>query len=183
MEVGTMKKEIFTSMFVLMTVLSVSFSAVTNAEELNCVNVKSKVLEAVKIYEEKGDASFPVFTDPSSGMLFGEQMKTKDGKVAYSGFIFIINENKVMLMHANNPKLNGIDFSGKKDKRGKLFADDMIKLAIENPDGGWYTYYWPKKPGGKPHKKTSFLRVAKHNGKTVIVGCGLFDVTASECNR
>lgn len=145
-------------------------------EELTCTTAKQKVLAAVKLYNEKGENAFPVFKDLKSGFLFG----AKEGET-FSGYIFIVDLQHVMLMHANNPKLEGIDFTGKKDSKGKLFVEEYVTAAKANEKGAWVEYYWPQKAGGEPHKKSTFVHQATYKGKTVVIGCGVFDVSKQEC--
>ncbi|MDM8537508.1 cache domain-containing protein [Desulfobacterales bacterium HSG17] len=163
------------------------FASHASALELTCANVKQKVTEAVKKYEAQGDASLPLFKDPKAGFLFGEKIKAKGGQETYTGFIFIIDINHVMLMHANNPRLEGIDFTGKKDKKGDLFVENYIikakKAHHAGGQGAWVQYFWPKKKGGKPHKKSSYVQLAVHKDKTVVIGAGIFDVSKEECNN
>lgn len=180
-------KQKLSMLFGVVPVLLIAFLFAHQAggAELTCANVKQKVREAVKKYEDLGDASFPMFKDPGAGFLFGEKIKTREGLETYTGFIFIIDVKHVMLMHANNPRLEGIDFTGKKDKKGDLFVENYITEAKKahgtDGQGAWVQYFWPKKKGGKPHKKSSYVQLAVHKDKTVVVGAGIFDVSREEC--
>jgi hypothetical protein len=156
---------------------------VCHAEEMTCALVKQKVLEAVKLYTEKGDASYPLLKDPKGGFLFGEKMIEEGGKETYSGFIFIIDLAHVMLMHANNPNLEGVNFTGKKDKKGNLFVEEYVSAAKGNPAGAWVEYYWPMKKDGAPHKKATFVHLAAHKDKTIVIGSGVFDISKEECEK
>lgn len=155
-------------------------SSFVKAEELTCATAKQKVLEAVKLYNEKGESTFPVFKDSKSGFLFGEKVRAKEGET-FTGYIFIVDLQHVMVMHGNNSKLEGMNFTGKKDKKGNLFVEEYVKAAKADEKGAWVEYYWPKEAGGDPHKKSTFVHLATHKGKTVVIGCGVFDVSKEEC--
>ncbi len=172
-----MKNSIIYMSICLCMIFTGSFS---QAEELTCGSAKLKVLAAVSLYNEKGESAFTVFKDPDTGFLFGEKIVAKEGDT-YSGFIFIVDFQHVMLMHANNPKLDGLDFSGKKDSKGNLFVEEYVTAAKTDEKGAWVEYFWPKKAGGSSHLKSTFVHPAIYKGKNVVIGCGVFDVSKHEC--
>jgi len=97
-----------------------------------------------------------------------EIAKLRYGK---NGYFWIHDVNDRMVMHPIKPALNGKDLSVIKDKRGKYFFTDMVKVATEK-GGGIVDYYWPKPGSDKPVLKISYVKLFKPWGW--IIGAGVY---------
>jgi len=85
----------------------------------------------------------------------------------------------IMLMHPIKPAMENQNFIGLKDGNGKRFFVDMITICKDKGDG-WVDYTWPK-PGEKERSlKVSYVKKATFDGKDVVVGCGVYDMTLEE---
>lgn len=80
----------------------------------------------------------------------------------YDGnYFFITDSSGVNIMHGAKPSLVGKNLSGLKDPNGVWIVKDILKVAIENSQGGLSYYQWPKAKGGKPVDKISYSRLFK----------------------
>jgi methyl-accepting chemotaxis protein len=69
-----------------------------------------------------------------------------------------------------------------KDKNGKTFYADMVKLCKEKGEG-WIDYYWPKAGEKEPSLKVSYAHKATCDGQDVVVWCGIYGTTLDEVNK
>jgi methyl-accepting chemotaxis protein len=87
-------------------------------------------------------------------------------------YVFVITADARMLMHPVTPSLDGQDMSAIRDPSGFALFSEMAALARSAPEGGVIRYEWPKKEGGEPQPKISFVRTFKPWG--MIVGSGAY---------
>jgi signal transduction histidine kinase len=77
-------------------------------------------------------------------------------------------------MHPIKHTLEGNRLLGLRDKRGKLFFAEFVRVASEH-GSEWVEYVWPK-PGAKTvSRKTRFVQLVKHGDEQFIIGCGVYD--------
>jgi cytochrome c len=130
-----------------------------------------KVGKAHKLLSEKGEEAFGKF-------------KGKDSEFIFAGtYIWIHDMEGVMLMHPIKYKMEGKRMIGLKDKNGKLFFTEMNKIAREK-GSGWVAYWWPKPGETEPSLKVSYVKLCKMpNGKEVVIGCGVYDLTDEQVKK
>jgi len=129
--------------------------------------VKAKVDEACELINKEGSAGFA-------------KLQGKDSPFIFAGtYIWINDFDGIMLMHPIKYKMNGNNVLQIKDSNGKMFFVDFIEVC-KNKGLGWVDYLWPK-PGEKaPSQKLSYVKKAVCDGKDVVVGCGIYDVSPEE---
>lgn len=90
-----------------------------------------------------------------------------------SFYSFVYDTQVKMIAHPD-VDLVGKSFKGKSDVRGKLFRDEIVRIALEK-GRGWVDYHY-RKPGeiGIFLKTTYFEKVIGSDGKTYIVACGRY---------
>ncbi len=129
-----------------------------------------KVKEACGLIEKEGAKSFSKFQGKNSPFIFA------------GTYLIVNNFDGVMLMHTMMPSMNQKNHLELKDKNGKTFFADMIKLCKEKGEG-WIDYYWPKAGEKEPSLKVSYAHKAKCDGKDVVVWCGIYGTTLDEVNK
>lgn len=103
------------------------------------------VKKAVAFYQAEGkDKAFAAFQDPKG------EFQVKDL------YIFVQDVKGGMLAHGKNPGLVGKDLSGLKDADGKLFVQEMMKIAV-GPGSGWVDYKWANPATKKIQDKSSYV--------------------------
>ncbi|MAP96353.1 MAG: chemotaxis protein [Ponticaulis sp.] len=89
-------------------------------------------------------------------------------------YFFIIDTNGIMVSHPIRPELNGTDLRVP-DAKGNNYFQEMIDVAMANPDGGYVHYEWAKPTAASPDDlspKISFVQMM--NGGDWIVGTGVY---------
>ena len=123
--------------------------------------VVEQVNDAVDLIQERGEAAFEVLRDAASGFLF------------YDNYVFVLEEDGVLLVNPGFPTQEGKNLIDLQDVRGKWFVRDMID-ALQQEDSAWIDYMWPK-PGDEPASpKSAYIRWADLDGKRLLVGAGLY---------
>ncbi len=90
-----------------------------------------------------------------------------------SQYVFVYDENVVMLAHPVKPKLVGRSYKGKPDVKGKKFRDEIVSNALNG--GGWteYVYQKPNTSSGL-FKKKVYSRLAENGGLKFVVASGMY---------
>jgi len=130
------------------------------------------VEKAGKLIEEKGDAALAAISDPKGEFI--------DKKKAL--YVFVYDENIVVLAHPYLHELIGQSMKGKSDDQGRMFHDEIVRKALTK-GSGWteYSYQKPTDSGweGETHqvkyKKNTYGKLFKHGDKKYIVGSGTYE--------
>ena len=142
----------------------------TASAKADPATIVKKVKEACALLEKDGMKAFMKFQGDKSPFIFG-------------GTYLVINDfGGVMMMHPMRPDMNGKNFMELKDKDGKLFYAEMVKLCKDKGEG-WVDFYWPKPGATEPSPKVSYVHKAKCDGKDVVVSCGVYDMTLADVQK
>jgi cytochrome c len=149
---------------------SAAFCKTTAATKATPQMIIEKVKEACALIEKEGAKAFP-------------QFEGKDSKFIFAGtYLWINNFDGILLMNPMAPQIVNKNNLELKDKNGKLFFAEMIKICKEKGDG-WIDYYWPKAGEKEPSLKIGYVHKAKCDGKDMVVGCGVYGTTLDEVNK
>ena len=89
-------------------------------------------------------------------------------------YVFAYDTDVVMVAHATNIHLVGVDFRGKTDVAGKAFRDDMVAGALKN-GSGWEEYiYINPAESGLFWKSTYYQLATGSDGNEYVVCSGIF---------
>jgi signal transduction histidine kinase len=95
----------------------------------------------------------------------------KDGPfVSEVTYVFLQGMDGTMLAHPFKPSLVGKNLIDLKDKAGKAFFAEFIKVAKE-AGTGWVEYMWPKPGAEEPSPKNSYVLKVDDN---TFVGAGYY---------
>ena len=93
-----------------------------------------------------------------------------------ANYFWINDKTPIMIMHPENPALNGQEIGHIKDTNGKYIFSDMVKLVEEKGDG-YIRYHWNKgTQGAQP--KLSYVAEFKEWGWVVGTGIWTDDIEA-----
>ncbi len=95
----------------------------------------------------------------------------KNLKYGKSGYFWINDFYPKMVMHPNNPQLNGTSLRENKDPNGVYLFMEMVKVSKAN-DEGYVPYMWTKPGFDEPQPKMSF--VMAFNPWEWIIGTGVY---------
>lgn len=87
------------------------------------------------------------------------------------GYFWINDMHHRMVMHPIKPSLNGKDLSGLKDKKGKHFFVEFVRVCKEKGEG-FVEYYWPKPGSDVPVPKLSYVYLIPE--LKWIIGTGIY---------
>lgn len=139
------------------------------AEELTPQLCKEKAMAAAKLVGEEGEAAFDKLRDPNGPFRFA------DG----AGYIWVHDLEGVMLMHPIKPSLEGKGLLDLTDINGNPFFMSMNEIVMDN-GAGWVPYLWPKPGEEESSSKVSYVVLVEKDGKELVVGSGMYDVTADD---
>lgn len=120
--------------------------------------ITALVDRAVVQIETRGETAFPEFSN--SNWYYDDI------------YVFIWRMDGVRVVYPPDPGDVGNNMSDLKDVNGKLIGQLFLQTA-EN-GGGWVEYQWPK-PGTKvPNTKITYIKPAKYQNQTYLVGSGIY---------
>ena len=149
---------------------SAAFCKTTAATKATPQMIVEKVKEACALLEKEGAKALPKFQGKNSSFIFA------------GTYLIVNNFDGAMIMHTMMPAMNGKNHLELKDKNGKTFFADMIKLCKDKGEG-WLDYYWPKAGENEPSLKVSYAHKAKYDGKDVVVWCGIYGTTLEDVEK
>ena len=123
--------------------------------------VVDAVNAAVARIEKDGQATFPLFHDPTGPFI------SKDA------YIFVIDRNGFELVNPGFRNLEGRNLLDLKDTTGKQLIREMFAV-LETRGSGWVDYMWPKPGENVSTQKSAYVSKAKVGGQWVMVGSGVY---------
>lgn len=159
------------NLLIIILIFSIFIFAENNSDPKLC---KLRVDAAINLIKEEGEESAYIkFKDCNGKFRLGE----KD-----NSYVWVLDFEGVMIMHPVNPFLEGRNLLSMRDQGGTYIIAEFINICEEKGEG-WLQYVWPE-PGktiGMP--KSSFVKVVKVGERALIVGCGIYNITAEELKK
>ena len=87
-------------------------------------------------------------------------------------YVFAYAPDGTVLLNPAFPAREGRAYHGEKDKKGKAFHDEIMKIA-QTKGSGWVDYWLPKPGQAEPSHKWSYVKAVKAEG-VALVGAGFF---------
>ncbi len=84
---------------------------------------------------------------------------------------FLLDVEGNLLRSGAGNVVDGTNLMDARDINGTYFARDILK-AIDEPEGIYASYFWPREAGGEPKEKISFCYYIP--GLNVVVGTGVY---------
>jgi signal transduction histidine kinase/quercetin dioxygenase-like cupin family protein len=124
--------------------------------------IEDLVNRAASLLHEQGEAAFSLLRDKTGPFAF---MNT---------YVFVEDPDGTELMNAAMPYLEGKNLIEVTDLQGTAVVRDEIAAAMT--DGtAWLEHYWYLPGSNRPARKQTFVRKVQHDGRTFIVGSGLYE--------
>ena len=123
--------------------------------------IEALVNKAAALVESQGKAAFPEFRKRGSEWWSGDV------------YVFAYDANLTVLLNPAFPEREGQHMAGQKDKNGKLFHDELMKVA-QSKGSGWVDYWLPKPGQTQPSQKWSYVKAVKIDGAPGLVGAGFY---------
>ena len=125
------------------------------------------VEDAARLMERDGEAAFKQFAVRGSRWLNGDL------------YLFAYTIDGVCVFHPITPELVGRNVLDLRDLHGKPIIQNVTDIGRKpGPDAsGWVFYFWENQVQLTPSWKSTYVRkVLGPNGKTYVVGAGLYDI-------
>ena len=123
----------------------------------------SKVREAAALLARQGEAALAVLRDSTSAFTWKDT------------YVFVVNcEADEVLSNPAFPERQGGDIKQHTDYNGKRYGPILCETA-QRPGGGWVEYVWPRRGGGEPSRKISY--VVSVEGRPYQLGAGIYNET------
>jgi signal transduction histidine kinase len=132
--------------------------------------IMDKVNQACALLEKEGKGGFAKFKGADSEFIFA------------GTYIWVHDMQGVMRVHPIKFKMEGQRLIDLKDTNGKRFFTMMNNVATEK-GAGWVDYLWPKPGEKEPSLKVSYVKKCKVEGEELIIGCGVYDISAEEAAK
>jgi len=156
-----LKQIVVCAAFAVMTTGPVRAQA-TPPDSPEAKRIESLVNKAADLIEKQGtERVFP-------------EMRKK-GSEWYSGevYVFAYDPDLTVILQPAFPQREGQHMAGEKDKNGKPFHDEFMKV-VQTKGSGWVDYWVPKPGETQPSQKWSYVKAVKMNGRTGVVGAGFY---------
>jgi cytochrome c len=151
------------TMLVVALAMAVSRPAVCQDQPPSSAEAKrieALVNKAAATVDAKGKAALSEFREKGSEWFSGEL------------YVFAYAPDGAVLLNPAFPACEGRAYHGEKDKKGKAFHDEIMKIAQEK-GAGWVDYWLPKPGQTEPSHKWSYVKAVKAEG-VALVGAGFF---------
>jgi len=124
-------------------------------------STQTLVNKAAALIELKGKSAFAEFRVKGSEWFHDDT------------YLFVYDLQSNVLLNPAFPAREGTSVSGQKDANGKLFHDEIIRVA-KTKGAGWVDYMFPKPGQSQPSQKWAYVRAVKIDGVPGLVASGFY---------
>jgi cytochrome c len=136
-------------------VLSVENATASKQDKAKALCEKA-VAHIIKVGTQK---AYTDFSDPKGGFIDGDL------------YVFVCDLSYVIVAHATNAKLVGMNQTDLVDVDGKYFYKEFLEV-VKTKGEGWVDYKWNNPLTKKLQAKATFVK--RVEGKDLFVGCGFY---------
>ena len=134
-----------------------AYPELTWHDELKQRVAQEMVEQAIEAFGIDRESALAAIQDPDNELYH-------DGEL----YVFVWDENNVMVAHGATPSLVGTDFDGVKDTHGTDIGE--LFTANRSPYGKWVEYYWPNPATETDESELKLSWIKFHAGHTFGVG-------------
>ena len=145
----------------LLAIATPSFSQNAPPATEQAKKVEALVIEAAALIDKDGKAAFTEFRKKDSEWFHG------------STYVFVYDLRANVLLNPAFPQREGTNVSGQKDANGKLFHNEIIRVA-ETIGSGWVDYMFPKPGQTEASQKWTYVKKVTVDGVPGLVASGFY---------
>jgi methyl-accepting chemotaxis protein len=119
------------------------------------------VNKAAALIDREGKAAFPELRVKGSEWFHDDT------------YLFVYDLQSNVLLNPAFPAREGTKVSGQMDANGKLFHDEIIRVA-ETQGSGWVDYMFPRPGQSQPSQKWAYVKAVKIDGVPGLVASGFY---------
>jgi cytochrome c len=123
--------------------------------------VEALVTRAAALIDKTGKAAFAEFRKKDSDWFHGNT------------YVFVYDLQANVLLNPAFPEREGTNVTGQTDVKGKLFHQEIIRVA-QTGGSGWVDYMFPKPGQTVPSQKWTFVKKVTIDGTPGLVAAGFF---------
>jgi cytochrome c len=123
--------------------------------------VETLVVEAAALIDKNGKAAFAEFRKKDSEWFHDDT------------YLFVYDLRGNVLLNPAFPQREGTNVTGQKDAMGKLFHNEIIRVA-ETMGSGWVDYMFPKPGQTEPSQKWTYVKKVTVDGVPGLVASGFY---------
>lgn len=121
----------------------------------------SRVADAVNLLQQRGAAAL-------------EEIGQSNGKFHQGeAYVFVYDQDVVMVAHPEKPALVGKSFKGKPDVKGFAFRDAIVETTLSKGES-WTDYMYQKPGEAGIHKKTTYCKLSQSEDRKLVVCSGVY---------
>jgi len=124
-------------------------------------STETLVTRAAALIDREGKAAFAEFRIKGSEWFHDDS------------YLFVYDLHSNVLLNPAFPAREGTNVSGQKDANGKLFHDEIIRVA-QTKGSGWVDYMFPKPGQTQPSQKWAYVKAVKIDGVAGLVASGFY---------
>jgi len=153
-----MNRTIIAAVISIVLVVALGLIYQEQVENLQRTELVALVDQAVQLVENNGEAAFPELRSSSW--------------VHNDSYVFVWKLDGIRVVYPPDPSGEGKNMTELVDSEGKPIGKLFIQTAEKG--SGWVEYMWPK-PGEKiPSLKITYIKQAKYQNQTYLVGSGVY---------
>jgi cytochrome c len=154
-------KALFVGFTILLAAASSVFAQQAPPPSEKVKQTEALVTRAAALIDKNGKAAFAEFRKKDSEWFHGDT------------YLFVYDLKANVLLNPAFPQREGTNVTGQKDTKGKLFHQEIIRVA-ETKGSGWVDYMFPKPGQTMPSQKWTFVRKVTMEGTPGLVASGFF---------
>ena len=128
--------------------------------------VKTLVLDAATLIEDKGESAFSEFREQGTKWFHDDT------------YVFVWMINGIRVVYPPDPTGEGQNVSSLLDVTGKAIGKLFINIASSEAGEGWIDYIWPKPAETEPSVKSTYIKGVATGGQEFLVGSGFYADTS-----
>jgi cytochrome c len=149
-----------TALSLLLIATSSAFSQTPPPSE-KAKQTEALVNKAAALIDKNGKAAFAEFRKKGSEWFHDDT------------YLFSYDMNANVLLNPAFPAREGTNVHGQKDATGKLFHDEIIKMA-QTKGSGWVDYMFPKPGQAELSQKWTYVKSVTIDGVPGLMGSGFY---------
>jgi signal transduction histidine kinase len=150
--------------FALTTLLATASPAISQdapPASTRASQTEALVSKASELIDKNGKAAFTEFRKKGSEWFHGDT------------YLFVYDLKGNVLLNPAFPAREGTNVTGQKDAKGKLFHNEIIKMA-ETKGSGWVDYMFPKPGQTESSQKWAYVKKVTIDGVSGLVASGFY---------
>lgn len=156
-----LKKILILTAFATMATTGAANSQPSPPTSEQAKQIEATVDKAAALIDKNGKAAFAEFRKKDSEWFHG------------TTYLYAYDLKGNVLLNPAFPAREGTNVTGQKDAKGKLFHNEIIRIA-EQKGSGWVDYMFPRPGQAEPSQKWAYVKKVTVDGIPGLVASGFY---------